>query len=160
MTLKRCLTVAQLFLQLCLSSLTSMICMVKLLTPSIISNLKFLTFTVWLQKQRYMFHDISIPLFSHKNWKIYHPPFPKPPLILPELLLLYPYSHKYSPSLLPNNCWLCLLKGVFINPALVEPFGLTLIEVIFRADIRHLKGLNPIILIWCMLEKYTRFLPY
>lgn len=27
--------------------------------------------------------------------------------------------------------WLCLLKGVFINPALVEPFGLTIIEVRF-----------------------------
>lgn len=25
--------------------------------------------------------------------------------------------------------WFSLLKGVFINPALVEPFGLTLIEV-------------------------------
>ena len=34
-------------------------------------------------------------------------------------------------TLLNGILWLCSLQGVFINPALVEPFGLTLIEVRF-----------------------------
>ncbi|KAJ0025349.1 hypothetical protein Pint_06846 [Pistacia integerrima] len=38
----------------------------------------------------------------------------------------YPMLYKNTESLLPG--WLCLLKGDFINPTLVEPFGLTLIE--------------------------------
>lgn len=54
-------------------------------------------------------------------------------VLLPRLRYSYYISH-YSLQYVAINTYILVvvdlcMKGVFINPALVEPFGLTLIEV-------------------------------